>query len=442
MSQSVDAQPEQESWSQLLGLGLLSTAWRLFASHWWQLVAIAACSYVAHDLVMRLALLAYRSGALPGLLVFSLVPLVPVTAIVLMLLVLRRRQGARGGFAAFVAAIGSVLIPFLVVYESRSDFSDDLSEFLNGGFQQVQEADWGTDGVDQAAYDGLVPNAGEPLLLAVVVVAFLLRGVGARLAGRDALWQGSPTKRGLRATLRTLVGYSEVVWIVIGAVVVNATLQGLHDWWQERRLGRSLADWWDNVTISFPSFGDLGAWLVTAVGTVLDGVVTGLVTPLAWLTIGVVVYGLSAADGISEDEVVTAMQRQSRLGKVTRRVNPAVIGLAWRRIADTEGHFGALLGGVAMILRSRFVPVLVFCLVYTAATTWLPYLLWDIPRSLLTRFDYEDWLPLYGPMQALVQILVLCVTAPLLAAFADALLTRFGARSQLRLPDQSISSSM
>jgi hypothetical protein len=79
--------------------------------------------------------------------------------------------------------------------------------------------------------------------------------------------------------------------------------------------------------------------------------------------------------------------------------------------------------------------------VYTAATTWLPYLLWDIPRSLLTRFDYVDWLALYGPMQAVSQILVLCVTAPLLAAFADALLTRFGAQSQLRLP-QSISSSM
>ncbi|GAB2603868.1 hypothetical protein [Pseudactinotalea suaedae] len=441
MTQTVEAQPEQERWSQLLGLGLLGTAWRLLAAHWWQLVAIAACAYVAHDLVMRLALLAYRAGALPGLLVFSLVPLVPVVAIVLMLLVLRRRQGASGGFAAFVAAIGSVLIPFLVVYESQGDFSDDLSEFLYGGFTQVQEAQWGIDGVEPGAFDALVPDAGDPLLLAVVVVAFLLRALGARIAARDSLWQGSGARRGLRVTLRSLVGYAEIVWIVIGAVVVNTTVKGLHDWWQQRRLGRSLDDWWQSVTVSFPTFGDVGAWLATVVGTVLDGVVTGLVTPLAWLTIGVVIYGLSAAEGISEDEVVTAMQRQSRLKKVTQRVSPAVISLAWRRIADTEGHFGALLGGVAMILRSRFVPVLVFCLVYTAATTWLPYLLWDIPRSLLTRFDYVDWLALYGPMQAVSQILVLCVTAPLLAAFADALLTRFGAQSQLRLP-QSISSSM
>jgi len=32
-------------------------------------------------------------------------------------------------------------------------------------------------------------------------------------------------------------------------------------------------------------------------------------------------------------------------------------------------------------------------------------------------------------------VLLLCLTAPLLAAWADALLIRFGARSQLRLPD-------
>lgn len=439
------APAEQQSWSQLLGLGLLRTAWQLFAAHWWQLVAIAACAYVAHELVMRLALLAYRAGALPGLLVFSLVPLVPLVAIVLMLLVLRQRQGSRGGVAAFVAAIGSVLVPFLVVYESQGDFTDDLSEFLYGGFQDIADEQMalGFDGeeTDPNAYDRLAIDTSSLLVLAVVVLAFLLRAVGARIAAKDALWERGGPRRGLRAALQSLVGYSEVVWIVIGAAVINTTIRGLHDWWQGRRLGRSLADWWESVTTSLPTLGAIGEWLAIVVGTVLDGVVTGLVTPLAWLAIGVVIYGLSAAESISEDEVLEAVQQQSRLQKVTQRVNPAVVTLAWRRIADTEGHFGALLGGVAMILRSRFAPVLVFCLLYTALSTWLPYLLWDVARNLLSRIDYIDWLALYGPLQAVSQILVLCVTAPLLAAFADALLIRFGARSQLRLPDQSIASS-
>ncbi|WP_156251434.1 hypothetical protein [Pseudactinotalea terrae] len=442
MTQTVEAQAQQESWSQLLGLGLLRTSWRLLAAHWWRLLAIAACSYVAHDLVMRLAVLAYRGGALPGLLVFSFVPLVPLLAIVAMLLVLRKRQGARGGAGAVIAAIGSVLVPFLVVYENRGQFSDDLSEFLLGGFTQVQEEHFASGSLDQAAYDNLVPDGSAPMVIAVVVVAFLLRAVGARAAGKDSLWQGGAGRRGLRAVLRALVGYAEIVWIVIGVVVINTALKGLHDWWQRRRIGRSLADWWESVDVSFPAFGAVGEWGVTVAGTMLDGVVTGLVTPLAWLTIGVVIYGLSAAEGISDDEVVAAMQRQNRLARVTQKVNPALVTAAWHRIADTEGHFGALLGGVAMILRSRFVPVLVFCVVYALLTTWLPFAVWDLLRNLFPRFSYIDWLATYGPAQAFAHILVLCVTAPLLAAFTDALLARFGAASQLRLPDQPISSSM
>lgn len=445
MTPTADAPPEQERWSQLLGLGLLRTSWRLFAAHWWQLVAIAACSYVAHDLVMRLALLAYRSGALPGLLVFSLVPLVPLVATVLMLLVLRERHGARGSGGAVITAIGSVLIPFLVVYESQGDFTDDLSEFLYGGYQEIEDEQLaiGLLGGDRdpAAFDRLALDTG-PLVLAVVVIAFLLRAVGARAAAKESLWEGGRSRRGLRVMLRSLIGYSEVVWIVIGAAVINLTLDGLHDWWLQRRIGRALADRWESVTISFPTFGDVGESVATAVGTVLDGVVTGVVSPLAWLTIGVVIYGLSAAETISDDEVITAVQQQSPLRKVTKRLNPAVVTLAWRRIADTDGRFGALFGGVAMILRSRFAPVLVFCLVYVAATTWLPYLLWDLARTLLRDFDYTDWLAIYGPLQAVSQILLLCATAPLLAAFADALLIRFGARSQLRLPAQVSGSSM
>lgn len=436
MTQTVEGPAQREPLSQLLGLGLLRTSWRLFAAHWWQLVAIAACAYVAHDLVMELALLAYRAGALPGLLVFSLVPLVPLIATVLMLLVLRERQDG-GGITAFVAAIGSVLIPFLVVYESQGDFLEDLSTFLYGGFQQVADEQAATElsggQADQTAYDELVIDTGAPLVLAVFAAAFLLRAVGARLAEKESLWQGRA--RRFRVPLRMLIGYSEVVWIVIGASVIKTGLDGLHNWWQGRRLGRSLADWWDGFTASFPSLGAFGEWLVTTLGTLLDGVVSGLVTPLAWLTIGVVVYGLSAAEGISDDEVVGAVSRSSRLGRVTQRVNPAVITLAWRRIADTEGRFGALLGGVAMVLRSRFVPVLVFCLLYTVISTWVPYVIWALARTVFPRFEYPDWLAAYGPLQALAQIVVLCLTAPLLAAWTDALLTRFGARSQLRLPE-------
>src|SRR5690606_2719287 len=115
MTQTVGVQPQQ-GLSELLGLGLLRTAWRLLTAHWWQLLAIATCAYVLHHYLIQAAVRVGRAGAVPGLLVFSLVPLVPLVATVLMLLVLRERHQSSGGLASFIAAIGSVLIPFLVVY--------------------------------------------------------------------------------------------------------------------------------------------------------------------------------------------------------------------------------------------------------------------------------------------------------------------------------------
>jgi len=435
---TVEVSEQREPLPRLLGLGLVRTAWRLLLAHWWQLIAIAACAYVAHHYVMAAAVWMGRHGAVPGLLVFSLVPMVPLLATVLMLLILRRHS-RRGGAAAFLTAIGSVIVPFLVVYESQGDLRSDIGDYFNAGFWDDANSPQGVWGTGEISTLDRIPEATSPIVLTVVVAAFLLRAIGSRAVGRDRLWE-SGRAPWLRPTLRFAIGYAEVVWIVLGAVVIKAALSTLNAWWLGSRLGDALLGWWDSVRVSLPSVGALGDWLSAAVGTVLDGVVTGLVTPLAWLAIGVVIYGLSAAEGISEESVVESMQRRQRLSGLTRRVDPAVVTLAWSKIADTDGRFGALLGGAAMILRSRFVPLLTFCAVYTIVATGVPYAVWDLVRALGSRLDYLDWVAIYTPVSAIASIVGLCLTAPLLAAFADALLMRFGAASQLRL-DQPISSS-
>lgn len=437
MSATAEVTEQREPLTHLLGLGLLGTAWRLFLAHWWQLVAVASCAWVAHHYLMAAAVWTGRQGAVPGLLVFSLVPMVPLLATVLMLLILRRHTH-RGGAAAFVTAIGSVIVPFLVVYESQGDFRQDIGEYFNAGFWDDTNSAQGVFGTDEIDTLARIPEATSPIVLAVVVAAFLLRAIGTRVVERDRLWEHGRAPGWLRPGLRFAIGYAEVVWIVLGVVVVNAVLSGLSTWWQGSRLGDGLMDWWASVRVSLPSIGAFGDWLSAAFGTFLDGVVTGLVTPLAWLAIGVVIYGLSAAEGISEQSVLESVQRRQRLGALTRRVNPAVVTLAWRKIADPEGRFGALLGGAAMILRSRFVPLLTFCAVYTILVAAVPFAVWDLARGLGARLDYVDWVALYTPISAVASILGLCLTAPLLAAFADALLQRFGAASQLRL-DQPMS---
>lgn len=429
--------------TELLGLGLLRTAWRLLRSHGWKLVAIAACAYAAHEVVMDVAVWFYQFGAVPGFLAFSLVPVVPLFATALGLLTLRRHQ-ERSGAGALVTALGAVLIPYLVVYETQGGFREDLSTFLNGGFNSVSEreaaAELAGQSGDPNAYDSLVPEFDSALVLGVVLAAFLLRVVGARLAERETLWR-SGRIRWVRGVLRVLAGYSEIVWIVLGAATIRFGLENLRGWWTDRRLGRAVSDWWEGFQTSLPDLAGVFEGLLTVLLTVLDGVVTGLLTPVAWLAIGVVVFGRSAAATISDDEVLSSVRGGQRLGRVAQRVNPGVITVAWHRIASTEGRFGALLGGIAMIVRSRYAPVLTFCLVYTLLSTWSPYLVWDVASSVLSqRIAYVDWLAFYGPLQAVASIVTFCLVTPLLAAFADALLTRFGAASQLRLPDQPIGS--
>lgn len=415
-----------------LRFDLLRTTLRLIGAHWWKLVAIAACAYVAHHYLMEAAVRAGQLGAVPGLLVFSFVPLVLLVAVVVSLLTLRRPHGEGLSAGAAVAALGSVLVPFLVVYESQGTLRDDTSDYFYAGFW----ADYGE--VDTLAR---IPEPTSPIVLAVVAAAFLVRALGSRLAGSTAL-RGSPVGRRARLVLQLLVGYCEAVWIVLGVVVMNYAIQGLQAWWMERRIGRGLGEWWDSVTISLPEIGAIGDRLVVVIGTILDGMVVGLATPLAWLTIGVVVYGITAADQISEASVIESVKGRERLGAVTRRIDPAVIGLAWRRIADTEGRFGALLGGLSLILRAGFTPVLVFCLLYTLLSAGLPYLIWAVARLVAPNLDYMEWTAVHGPITALIYIATMVLTTPLLAVYGDALLTRFGAASQLRLPGQGTSSSM
>ncbi|MFV0253560.1 MAG: hypothetical protein ACK5H2_09530 [Beutenbergiaceae bacterium] len=421
--------------SELLGLPLIHTSWRLLRTHWVALLAIASLAYVAHNLVMLAAVYIGKLGAVPGLLTFALVPMVPLAAIVAMLLILRLpHQGA--GLAAVIATIGSVLVPFLVVYEGQGDLVADISDYFYAGLLEDCNGGEGyllicDEGVTLDS-DARIASPDSPIVLAVVVIAFLLRAIGARLAAREKLWAGTVAGQA-RTPLRLLVGYAEVVWIVLGTSVIRYAFSGLQQWWLTRRFGWALASWWEEIKVAVPSLGTLGDWLLNAAARVTDGLVTGLVTPLAWLAIGVIVYGISAADTISENEIVTAATRPARLSMLTQRIHPAVITLAWRRIADPEGRFGALLGALALIIRAGFAPVLVFCLIYTVVATATPYAVWDLAKT-AGDLEYRTWLSLFGPLQAVTQIVTLCLAAPLLASWTDALLVRFGAHSQLRLP--------
>ena len=397
--------------------GLLRDAAAVLARYWLPLLAIAAASLLAHELLSRGAVKAGVVGAVPGFLALALVPLASLGALVGMLLVVRSREARRSDFWGVIAAAGSVLVPFLVVYESRGDLRTDLIDYARGTLYEQLGAETIVSGLPQIA---------SWLVLGIVAAALVVRALGSRLVDHDG-W-GTLEGPG-RGSLRIVLGYAEVVWMTLGAWVLTGALNGLSGWWSDRAVAQGLATYWAQVRESLPSLGAVGDWVLGAVPLVTDAVVTGLVVPISVLTIAVIVYGLQVADTVTPDEVVAAVRRGRWTG-LTGRVADAPLRQAWRRLSDTEGRFGALIGGLALVLRSAFAPVLVYCLLFTLVAQ-LDVVVWRLVRLLLGWRPELVWEGLFAPLNGVAELLTLVLTVALTAVFADRLLTRFGAASQV-----------
>lgn len=396
---------------------LVRGAGHLLTRRWLVLSAIAATSLLAHELLSQLAVRAGVVGGVPGFLTLALVPLAGLAALVAMLLVVRGRGARRSNPWGVIAAAGSVLVPYLVVYESRGDLRADLIDYVRGTLYEQLGS--------ETAISGL-PQIASWLVLGIVATALVVRAVGTRLI-RDGRWVGREGPR--RGIVHLVLGYAEAVWMTLGAWVLTGVLSGLGAWWAGRSLARALADHWSRVREHLPSLGALGDWLREALPVVTDAVVTGVVVPVSMLTIAVIVYGLQVADGVSGDDVVGVVRR-SRWAPMTRRVGDAPLRQAWARLSDTEGHFGALIGGLALVTRSAFAPVLVYCMLFTLLAQ-VDVVIWWVARLLLGWRSEMVWEGLYAPLVGVSELVTLVLTVALTAVFADRLLVRFGAAAQL-----------
>lgn len=390
---------------------------RLLARRWLALFAIAATSLLAHELLSELAVQAGVLGGVPGFLTLALVPLAGLAALVGMLLVVRSPEARRFNLWGVIAAAGSVLVPYLVVYESRGDLRADLIDYARGTLYEQLGSETTIRGLPQIA---------SWLVLGIVAAALVIRALGTRLISTGR-WVGREGPR--RAILHLVLGYAEAVWMTLGAWVLTGVLSGLGLWWAGRSVAQSLGQQWARVRESLPSLGAFGDWLRSAVPVVTDAVVTGVFVPVSMLTIAVIVFGLQVAAGVSGDDVVRVVRR-SRWSRVSRRVGDAPLRQAWDRLSDTEGHFGALVGGLALVVRSAFAPVLVYCILFTLLAQ-VDVVVWWVARLVLGWRSEMTWEALYAPLVGISEMLTLVLTVALTAVFADRLLVRFGAVGQL-----------
>jgi uncharacterized membrane protein YkvA (DUF1232 family) len=286
------APPGLRAWLRDLG-AVVAQGGRLWLRTWPLLLVIALLAVAGRHAAGWAAVNASGVNNTLGWAVLVLAPLSMVAGIVAMLHVLRRDlpalaalgrtrapdDPASGHERGLVDVLASVFVPFLALYASYGLLAEDRSRFLNtAAFREFRENGFSLtgDGPDGGFAD-LATGWG---LVALVVGAVVLRW----LLGR---WEG----RSHRRALGFAGAYVEAFWLLAVAAFATELLDKAWAWVEGRRAVSIVLDWWLTV---LDAVGPVAAPLdaaVDAVGGVLGNLDDLVVIPIAWLTVGAVVYG-------------------------------------------------------------------------------------------------------------------------------------------------------
>ncbi|SDS61499.1 hypothetical protein [Jiangella sp. DSM 45060] len=399
---------------------VLGRAGRLLARHWPVLLAILFAGEAGRYAALWAAVeLSEFSGTL-GVLVLVLGPLAAVSALIAALYALRHSlpslqaagdeaAGDEAGrqHASVVSVLGSVMIPFLAIYASYGYLSEDVFRFVNTAVadELFNNPDLllGTGEVDQ----NRTALATGWLAMALVAIAIVLRyGLGILAQRRPMRW------------IAWVAAYVEVLWLVTLARMLASHQEAAFTWLEERAVTQAVADAWRSLVAFFGPVGeavDTGSrWLFDLLGDA-DAL---LVIPVAWLTVGAVVYGQQ----LREPERRQASHRRQRGGLVGRMHAPA------RQVGNelTGGlgeRFGALASGLRRLAVAGLAPMLLFALAFVIAQR-LEYAVELIWRELLGPLPlgaYLAFVPHTGMVSHVVgTVAVVC----LLGAAIDRVLGR------------------
>lgn len=420
---------------------LLRTLGQLLRRYAFPLLGIAAAGVLGQYWWTQLAIVASRADGVGGMLVFALVPAIAFGITVWMFAILGRRAagGVRtGGLGLF----GSALLIYLLIYEQDGRLTQDTSNYLTLSF---------FDALFEDPEDALerIPDADSGLVITIVAIALAIRLGGAWLLEH---WPGRHRPDGsaagiLATSLRILVGYAEIVWLVLAVASLARLFSRGGQWWNERAVVSGFSTWWRDLNL--PDLTGLFGAIGEVAGNVLAAVVIALLVPLAWLTLATMLYGSRFADlsGTTQRAARFTAAAQRRVASTTRRLRGkddspissdeeahrlARLERSWDRLAGPEGRWDALAGSFGLVLAVGWLPLLALCLLLTL-TRLLQYPLWWVADTALLMSGANEW-RMYAPgIDTAIGIIQLVLTVALAAAAADRALTLVGAPTVLRI---------
>ena len=401
---------------------------RLWLRHWPVLLTIALLGGAVRMGAIWAATWVSETDATLGFAVLVLGPLGSVAAIVLMLLAMRGSLPALSAAARadappdpttrherrVIDVLASVLVPFLAVYASYGYLAEDRRRYQNAIVATELTRDiWSGD--QTVNYERALPASGWAIG-AVVVIAVVLRWAIARLEGR------------LNARALGFAGaYLEGLWLILLAALFTGYREDLWAWVESRRAIDIVIGWWE-------SFLDLLGPVAGPVDAVMDQLVQVLgslddlvVVPLAWLTVGAVVFGRKIP---ARPLRVKAPRTVERVPGPVRRL----LGQAFQPVVgDLKARFSGLVNGIRQLAVAGLGPMLVFALAFLVALRLEDLLALGV-RTLAGPQPWRTWLSFAPHVETVTHAIGLTVTIALLAAAVDRVLAAVAAEATAEEP--------
>lgn len=350
---------------------------RLLWAHWPVLLVIFLLGAAGREAALWGAFVTSTFSPLLSALIVPLAPLATLTAFILMLRhvmpSLRHVEGGDLSMGARLQIVASALIPFLALYAAQGYLREDTRRYLNEVVSDEMNQTNVLIGETMSART--IADLSPWVVAATVVIALVLRWALDRFELPDR-----------HVAFGLLAAWVEAIWLVFAAKNV-ASLVGGWDWIKSRVFVEWLLDGWADVVSALGPLGGAADRAVSWLWSILGDFDTLVVIPLAWLTVGAVVYGRQLAEpalppGLPlEDERLRRHLEavEQRLHRV-EQVGAGVVEKAhvdrlpaWFRAwvvapaNSVRNRFAGLGRGLLTLVRAGLVPMVTLCLVFVLA---------------------------------------------------------------------------
>lgn len=430
----------REVWSTIVGaFAVVVKALRLLAAHWPVLVVVLLLGGAAREAALWGSFELTKVSPVAGTITVALAPLASVIALVVALRVLMPSMANVGEAARMprsrqLVVIGSALVPFLAVYAAQGYLRKDSRRFVNEvTADEFRNTNWlAGENLDERTWAG----SSWVVTVAIVAIALVLRWGLDRWGLAQRHWG-----------FGFLAGWVEALWLLTIATSLSTQWGTIWAWILDRRGVQWLVDGYDAVVGALgPVGGAVDAvvgWLLGVAGQ-LD---TLVVVPLAWLTVGAIVYGRELGDpasvarvhdrfaGSIEDERIRrhwerVQERAERARLRAQRLEERTsVVPGWLRdwvagpLTSVTGRFASLGKGLLTLVRAGLIPMLTLCLVLLLGRH-AGSLVADLARWIIGPQEAE-WGVVVSPMIDIVLTMVnTLIMVVLIAAAVDRFLVR------------------